>query len=271
MTFEEKFIQNIEKYKLIYIYGDDDKISSILSNIRKFFEGIPFQRFELKDDISQYLLSNDMFQERKIFLVEDVTQTFLKSKKLFEYLRISDNLLIITSDEYQKIDFETELFLKIEAKKQSFNEKGFYIDELIKKNNLIFSQKHSMLIKYLLSSENFLTINNEMNKLRLLTQNNNFQFTDETIHSLFNLPNKNVINNLIEKILLKSKESFEILYKIIDKYDSILIIRSIYNYFLKLQKVFMLMMMEKKSFDVALTEQYGLLIGVDKNSTKNRQ
>ena len=29
------------------------------------------------------------------------------------------------------------------------------------------------------------------------------------------------------------------------------------------------MMMEKKSFDVALTEQYGLLIGVDKNSTKN--
>ncbi len=259
------------KYKLIYIYGDSDEISRIISEIKKLFHNFVFQRLELKDEISSYLLSNDMFQEKKIFLIENITQTFLKNKKLFsDDLQSSNHILILTSEEYQQITFDEKIFLQIEAKRQTFKEKNLYINDLIEKNNLTINQTHKTLIKHLLLNENFLTIENEINKLRLFMKNKNFQLIDEIIYDLFHLPSKNIINDLIEKILFKQKESFEILYKIINKYDAILIIRSLYNYFLKLQKVFISVILEKKPFDLALNEQYGLLIGMDKNSIKEK-
>ena len=258
------------KYKLIFIYGDSDEIFRIINLIRSFFFQSPFQKFELKDDISQNLISNSMFFEKELFLVENINQTFLKNKKLFENLRVSENLLIVTSGEYHAIDFEKDFFLEIEAKRQSASDRNAYIEFLIKKNNLSLTPKHLTIIKYLLSGENFLTIESEINKLRLLMKNHEFQLTDEKIYNLFNFPAKNIINDLIESIVFGKKDAFEILYKIIDKYDSILIIRSIYNYYLKLQNLLTSIAFEKKSFDIALSGQYGLLIGNDKNLIKNK-
>ena len=51
-----------------------------------------------------------MFFEKGLFLVENINQTFLKNKKLFQNLRVSENLLIVTSGEYHAIDFEKDFF-----------------------------------------------------------------------------------------------------------------------------------------------------------------
>jgi hypothetical protein len=263
------FLKNLNQYKLIYIYGDSDEILRILSEIRKSFSNISFQKFEVKDDISEKILSNDLFEEKKIFLTENITSAFFKNKKLFENLLLSDNLCICTSNEYHKIDLSEKFYLSIEAKKQTINEKKLYINSCIQKNHLTLSNSHLMLIQNLLSNENFLIIENEINKLKLLMKDKNFQLTDEKIYNLFNLPDQSVINDFIETILFQKKESFEILFKILNKYDAILIIRSIYNYFLKLQNLFIFMRMEKKSFDVALKEQYGLFIGSNKSAIIN--
>lgn len=269
--FEQKFLKNreIEKYKLIYIYGDESESERIIFLIKRFFLN-ELENFDGKDDIAGALLSNDMFQGRRVFLIEKIGVNFFKNKNLLENLKISGNILICLGEEHQQIDLDKKFLLEIELKKRTSSERGSHVDSLIKKYKLDIQPNQKALIRHLLLDENFLVVENEIEKLSLLMRGGDFHLTNEVIYNLFNLPSKTIINNLLEGILFKRNESFSILYRIIDKYDSILIIRSIYNYFLKLQKVFLIMILEKKPFYTALNEQYGLLIGLDKNLTKSR-
>ena len=114
----------------------------------------------------------------------------------------------------------------------------------------IFQEKQIYMINDILSGENLQNMENEVQKLSLFLYGKN-SISDDEIHIILNLSRKNKINDLIESAILGEKNrSFTILSNLtID--DEIYIIRCFYNYFLKLQKIFLLSKLHKSKDNIS--------------------
>ncbi len=227
-------IERIREKKIIFIYGGDfEECVYIIKNSN-------LHLLDEKNNNFHEIAYDDLFGESKTFLINKISQQFLeKNKKLISEFEKTNNFLILTSKDFIKIKFENSISINSEdflakiRKNYFFNLAKQY--EIIK----ILNDKQIEMINDLLMEENLQNVENEVRKLSLFLHNR-AKISDDEIYAILNLSKKNAINDLIESIICKDQKNAFFILNNLDIDDEIYIIRCIYNYFLKLQRVFVI-------------------------------
>jgi hypothetical protein len=268
--FTEKFIINkkVDQFKVILLHGDDEyQIKFILKDVRKYFKTIQhIDSKKLNDSglIENILLTNDIFSEKEVYLIEKIDEKNLKKSisTIEKFIDTTQNILIITYQNKLNFAIQNQRILPIQCNSLTEKEKYNYITQEIKNYKIKLSDEQTKFLSNLFRKEDILSIKNELHKLYIYSIEKN-EITNSEIETLFDIPNHEEIRSLLRAIIYKDKKAFEICTVIIENYSPVFLVRSVYNYFFSLLKVMLLIKIKKQTFSDATKTIYGVIIDHD--------
>ena len=253
---------DLNKTNIILLYGKNNGFKKettkiILKNIKekpKIYD--EREIFENYENFIDSLLSKSFFEEKKIIIINRVTDKILKIIEEIKLKNTEDLIIILNSEVLEK---KSKLRSYFEKNRESICI-AFYPDNLttllkvshnfLKENKISISSSNinHIINKSNQDRENLL---NELNKIVLFNKNGKL-ISDEIIFKLTNLTENHSISELIDCCLLKNKKKT---ISIINENnfsndDCILIIRTFLN---KLKRVLKLSTEFKKNKNIDLT------------------
>ncbi len=253
---------DLNKTNIILLYGKNNGFKKettkiILKNIKekpKIYD--EREIFENYENFIDSLLSKSFFEEKKIIIINRVTDKILKIIEEIKLKNTEDLIIILNSEVLEK---KSKLRSYFEKNRESICI-AFYPDNVttllkishnfLKENKISISSSNinHIINKSNQDRENLL---NELNKIVLFNKNGKL-ISDEIIFKLTNLTENHSISELIDCCLLKNKKKT---ISIINENnfsndDCILIIRTFLN---KLKRVLKLSTEFKKNKNIDLT------------------
>jgi len=271
LDFKEKFIENnkINQFKAIILYGENEsQIKLILEILKKHFGTIQqIDNKQLNDNkglVENILLTNDIFSEKEIYLIEKIDEKHLKSTitTIKKFIDKTQNVFIITILSKANFGLKDEKILTIQCNNLSEKEKYKYIAQEIQNYKIKLSDEQIKFLSNILRKEDIFSIKNELHKLYIFSIDKD-GITNKEIEILFDIPNNEEMHSLLRAVIYRDVRALEIADNIINNYSPLYLIISIYRYFFNLSKVMILIKFKKNTFEEATKKIYGILVDYD--------
>ena len=273
---------DLDKNKLILFYGKNEglkneEISKIIKKNHEY-EKLKYDEKEILENLDNFfniLLSQSLFGERKIIIINRSTDKFLKIINEIIDREIRDVSIIFNADMLDKKSKLRSLF----EKEKKFICIPFYPDtnetlskltyNFLKKKNILISSENINLIIAKCNGDRE-TLLNELNKIEYFNKNGK-KISKESIAKLTNLAENHSVSELIDHCLAKNKKKIiNILNENnFNNEDCILITRTFLNKskkILKLSNEFK----NNKNIDLTISSAKPPIFWKDKEITKQQ-
>ena len=208
---------DLDKNKLILFYGKNEglkneEISKIIKKNHEY-EKLKYDEKEILENLDNFfniLLSQSLFGERKIIIINRSTDKFLKTINEIIDREIRDVSIIFNADMLDKKSKLRSLF----EKEKKFICIPFYPDtnetlskltyNFLKKKNILISSENINLIIAKCNGDRE-TLLNELNKIEYFNKNGK-KISKESIAKLTNLAENHSVSELIDHCLAKIKK-----------------------------------------------------------------
>ena len=273
---------DIKKFPIILFYGQNNGAKEEeTSKLIKQDKNIKPNIYEEKEILENYealyndIVSDSLFDERKIFVIKRVTDKFLKIIEEILNKNLSNILIILDSGNLEKKSKLRNLFEKdkklvcIPFYPDNFTQLAQITNNFFNKINQPISQSDINLIVSKSNGDRG-NLKNELQKIELYVSNKK-KLTSSSLLKLINLVENHNISELVDHYLAKNERKIKMILNenILSNEDSIIIVRTLLN---KSKKILKLSSEyeKNKNLDLTISSAKPPIFWKDKEITKQQ-
>ena len=273
---------DIKKFPLILFYGQNNGAKEEeTSKLIKQDKNIKPYIYEEKEILENYeelyndIVSDSLFDEKKIFIIKRVTDKFLKIIDEILNKNLSNILIILDSGNLEKKSKLRNLFEKdkklicIPFYPDNFAQLTQITNNFFNKINQPVSQSDINLIVSKSNGDRG-NLKNELQKIELYVSNKK-KLTSSSLLKLINLVENHNISELVDQYLAKNERKIKMILNenILSNEDSIIIVRTLLN---KSKKILKLSSEyeKNKNLDLTISSSKPPIFWKDKEITKQQ-